>query len=100
MLKKVIRYLLKALLPDRIKDLLINVKDNRFSLNGKVKILFNLKLRGNGSIRFHNQSSELEIHIEKVKVGIIGITKTVLKKLKEAKLKNVRFSGNSIYIKI
>ena len=79
---------------------MINVKDNRFSLNGKVKILFNLKLRGNGSIRFHNQSSELEIHIEKVKVGIIGITKTVLKKLKEAKLKNVRFSGNSIYIKI
>jgi hypothetical protein len=90
----------KVLLPDRIKDLLINVKDNRFTLNGKVKILFNLKLKGNGSIRFHDQSSELEVHLEKVKVGIIGITKTVLKKLKEAKLKNVRFSGNSIFIKI
>lgn len=90
----------KGLLPDRIKDLLINVKDNRLTLNGKVKILFNLKLKGNGSIRFHDQSSELEVHLEKVKVGIIGITKTVLKKLKEAKLKNVRFSGNSIFIKI
>lgn len=90
----------KGLLPDRIKDLLINVKDNRFTLNGKVKILFNLKLKGNGSIRFHDQSSELEVRLEKVKVGIIGVTKTVLKKLKEAKFKNVRVSGNSIFIKI
>jgi len=90
----------KGLLPDRIKDLLINIKDNRFTLNGKVKILFNLKLKGNGSIRYHEQSEELEVRVDKVKVGIIGITKTVLKKLKEAKLKNIRVSGNSIFIKI
>ena len=33
----------KGSLPDRIKDLLINVKDNRFSLNGKVKIFIQSK---------------------------------------------------------
>ncbi len=90
----------KGLLPDRIKDLLINIKDNNFTLNGKVKILFNLKLKGNGSIHFHNQTSELEVKVDKVKVGIIGITGALLKKLKEAKLKNVRVSGNSIFVKI
>jgi hypothetical protein len=90
----------KGLLPDRIKDLLINIKDNNFTINGVVKILFNLKLKGNGSIKYHEQSAELEVHLDKIKVGIIGITGTVLKKLKEAKLKNVRVSGDSIFIKI
>lgn len=90
----------KGILPDRIKNLLINVKDNKFTLKGKVKVLFNLKLKGNGTIRFHEQGSELEIHLSKVKVGFIGITGTIIKKIKEAKLKNTRVVGNSIFIKI
>jgi len=88
----------KGLVPDKIKDVALNIVDNNFNLSGKVKILFNLKVKGYGKVQYHPQSSELEIYLDKVKVGIIGITKKVLSTVKKAKLKNVRVQGNSIFV--
>lgn len=89
---------IKGLVPDKIKDVALKIVDNKFNLSGKVNILFNLKLKGHGNIQYHAQTSELEIHLAKVKVGIIGITKKVLSAVKDAKLKNVRVQGSSIFV--
>ncbi len=90
----------KGLIPNELKNVLINISNNRFSLKAKIKILFNLKVKGQGTIHFHQQSSEVEVKLKKIKIGIIGIKKAVLKAIRESNLSNVRVVGESIFIKV
>jgi hypothetical protein len=89
-----------GLAPKKLKDIKLKVTNNNFTLNAKVKILFNLKVKGAGKIYYHTQNSELEIYLDKIKVGFIGITNKVLKAVKKANMKNVRVSGHSIFVSL
>ena len=87
-----------GLAPKKLKEIKLSVNNNEFNLRAKVKLLFNLKVKGHGKIYYHAQNSEIEVQLKKLKVGFLGITHKVLKAVAKANLQNVRVSGHSIFI--
>jgi hypothetical protein len=91
---------ISGLAPKKLKDIKLTVNHHGFDLRAKVKLLFNLKVKGSGKIYYHALNSEVEVKLDKLKVGFLGIKNKVLKAVRKASIKNVRVSGHSIFISL
>jgi hypothetical protein len=87
-------------IPLIIRNTHVSVKDGVFKVFAKIDSWINAKFILNGAANYNKKTSMLELQINKVKIGIFKVTKTLLKLLKKQNLGNVKVVGNKILIPI
>lgn len=83
-----------------LKDIKLIIKDKKFLLSLKTKIVFNFTVKAEGYARYIKDESSIHLKLEKAKAGIFSVKSKILKEIKEANLKNVKVIGDNIIIQI
>jgi len=85
---------------EKIEEVSLLIFNGNFQLSFKAKFLFRLKVKAQGVISHNQNDGTIDLHLNKAKVGIFSIKKTLLKELREANITGVRVVGDHLIFKI
>lgn len=86
--------------PEELKNINLQVFNNKYFLTLNTKFIFKLKLKMEGSATYQEDQNRIVFSVDKAKVGWFSVRKLVLKEIKKAGIKNVEIFGYNIIINL